>query len=84
MAPTLAKLLPNKVGIDIRRDARLNKGSGFSKSERDRLHLRELFVRKIFTVDENMGCKSRHPALIRAHVDAPDQIYLSLDGAREE
>jgi malate dehydrogenase (oxaloacetate-decarboxylating)/malate dehydrogenase (oxaloacetate-decarboxylating)(NADP+) len=77
-----AQLPLKKVGIELLRDPALNKGSGFSKSERDRLHLRGLLPHKIFTVDEQVARIQRQFELMPTPLIK--YIYLSTEREKNE
>ncbi|KAH0795971.1 adhesin AP65-1 precursor [Histomonas meleagridis] len=47
-----AALPYRKIGIDLLHDSQLSHGTGFTREERDRFHLRGLLPHKVFTVDE--------------------------------
>ena len=76
-AKTTSEVVPERRvprGVEILQDARLNKGTGFTEAERDRLGLRGLLPPRVFTQEEQ---EDRVLANLRS-LDAPLDQYLAL------
>jgi hypothetical protein len=70
----------HKVGMDLLHDTQLNKGTAFTKEERDRLHLRGLLPPKVFTKDEQAARIRRQFELM----PTPLLKYIFLSNEREK
>jgi malate dehydrogenase (oxaloacetate-decarboxylating)/malate dehydrogenase (oxaloacetate-decarboxylating)(NADP+) len=71
-----------KTGIDLLRDPVLNKGTGFTADERDRLHLRGLLPHKVFTVTEQVARVQRQFEALPTPL--LKYIYLSTEREKNE
>ena len=69
-----------KTGIDLLHDPKLNRGTGFTREERDRLHLRGLLPHKVFTLDEQVARIRRQFELM----PTPMLKYIFLSNEREK
>jgi malate dehydrogenase (oxaloacetate-decarboxylating)/malate dehydrogenase (oxaloacetate-decarboxylating)(NADP+) len=69
-----------KSGIDLLRDPNLNHGTGFTRAERDRLHLRGLLPYKVFSVEEQVARIKRQFEAI----PLPILKYVFLSNEREK
>jgi malate dehydrogenase (oxaloacetate-decarboxylating)/malate dehydrogenase (oxaloacetate-decarboxylating)(NADP+) len=74
-------ILPlKKTGIELLRDPSINKGTGFTAEERDRLHLRGLLPHKVFTVTEQVARVQRQFEAL----PTPLLKYVYLSNEREK
>jgi malate dehydrogenase (oxaloacetate-decarboxylating)/malate dehydrogenase (oxaloacetate-decarboxylating)(NADP+) len=80
-APSLSSRT-NKVGIDVLRDPAINKGTAFTKEERDRFHLRGLLPYKVFTLEEQVSRVQRQFELMPTPL--LKYIYLSTEREKNE
>ena len=77
----LQSALPyRKLGMDVLTDGQLNHGTGFTRQERDRLHLRGLLPYKVFTLDEQVARIRRQFEIM----PTPLLKYIYLSGEREK
>lgn len=70
----------HKVGMDLLNDGQLNHGTGFSREERERFHLRGLLPYKVFTLEEQAARIRRQFELM----PSPLLKYIYLSGEREK
>ena len=73
------KLPVTEVGMDLLRNGDLSKGTAFTQEERDRLHLRGLLPKKVFTKDEQAARIRRQFQLM----PTPLLKYIFLSNERE-
>ena len=81
-AVTLLKVnLPyKKVGMDLLHDSHLNHGTGFTREERDRFHVRGLLPYRVFTVTEQVERIRKQFELL----PTPLLKYIFLSNEREK